>query len=313
MSTARLSENSRVQGILNRCRRQILLHTVLNGGALILIAVLSGLLLSLTLDFLLGLPGRARVILLGACVISTAWIAWKTLICRMLRRIPRNELGAAVDLSAPDLQESLTTLISLQRPEVTAGEAGSRVMREHLEERVVQQLQTLDLRGFVDNRKLLRRFGMASLVLIVALLPAVLWPDGSRILLARLITPLADHESATNLFFEVTDGNRVVALGSDVQIVAVPGWRSGTIGERPESVELVLESASGHADVLPMTFDEALNGFVGTIPEIPESLAFRVRSGSTLTRRYQLTAVAASDNPVSRPDRDATRLLWTGR
>ena len=311
MSAASISENSRVQGILNRCRRQILLHTLLNGAALILIGLLSALLIATTLDFLIGLPGIVRALFLTVCVGLTVWIAWRTLISRMLHRIPQKELGAAVDLSVPDLNESLTTLISLQQPGVSDGEAGSELMRDHLEERVVDQLRHLDPRGFVDSGRLLRRIGLASVVIFAVLLPVALWPEGSQVLLARLIDPLSDHESATDLYFNVENGNRIVAIGSDVQIQATPAWRSGTARERPESVELVLQSSTGDIEVLPMQFDETFSAFVGVIPEIPESLSFRVRGDGAVTRSFQLTAVEAP--ALQSAVMTATPPVYTGR
>ena len=132
MSSVTLTDNPEVGRLLNRCRRQIVRHTLLSGTATLLIVVIAYLLTAAALDYLIGLPATVRAILLFSFCLISGWVGWKFMVAPLKSSVSETELGAAIDLSCPDLNESLATLISIERPEATTGEAGSAVMRGRL-------------------------------------------------------------------------------------------------------------------------------------------------------------------------------------
>ena len=124
MSAGSLSQSRQVQRILDSCRRQILQHTLLVGCATLLITVTAGLLAAGLLDYLLGLPGWARALTLTGFVATVGFVTWRFLVQPLRSAIPLNQLGAVIDISCPELNESLATLISIKRPEATSSETG---------------------------------------------------------------------------------------------------------------------------------------------------------------------------------------------
>ena len=132
MSSVTLTDNPEVGELLSRCRRQIVRHTLLSGTATLLIVVITYLLTAAALDYLIGLPSTIRAVLLFSFCLISGWAGWKFMVAPLKSSVSETELGAAIDLSCPDLNESLATLISIERPEATSGEAGSAVMRGRL-------------------------------------------------------------------------------------------------------------------------------------------------------------------------------------
>ncbi|MCP4513017.1 MAG: hypothetical protein GY826_42205, partial [Fuerstiella sp.] len=157
-------------------------------------------------------------------------------------------------------------------------------MRQNLEHQVSERLSELRTREFVNPRRTMHQCGIAAGVLLVALIPVVLWPSGSQLLLQRLLTPFANLESASDLRFQIEEGDRTVARGSDARIVAKPSWRSGTVGTRPDDVQLELTAIDGRADRITMVFDELSGAFVADILNISESVSFRVSGGGARTK-----------------------------
>ena len=311
MSAGRISRNARVQSVLDSCRRQIFVHTLLNGVAILAICLIVGLIVATTLDFLIGMPSILRAIMLFAWLGVFAGVAWKFLIAPLMKSVPQKELGAAIDLSAPEMEESISTLISLQSPDVTPGEAGSELMRGHIEEQVTGRLNQLRSEGFVDTRRTLSRIGIAALIFAVALLPPILWPSGSKLLLARMFTPFGNLESATNLYFDVADGDRTVAKGSDVMIAATPKWRTADAGQRPDSVEVQLVAEDGRTDTLAMAFDEVSGNYVAELLNIAAPVQFQVSGGGAKTKLFRIDVVEAPE--ILAAVMTTTPPVYTGR
>ncbi|MCP4512168.1 MAG: hypothetical protein GY826_37860, partial [Fuerstiella sp.] len=140
MSSETLTDNSEVFQMLDGYRRRIACHVFLRGVATLLIAVVAYLVAAVLLDYLIGLPSTIRAILLVSFFLVCGWVGWKFMIAPMMTSVSETEIGAAIDLSCPDLHEGLATLISIERPEASVGEAGSAVMRGHLREQVAAHL-----------------------------------------------------------------------------------------------------------------------------------------------------------------------------
>ncbi|MCP4174031.1 MAG: hypothetical protein GY758_25040 [Fuerstiella sp.] len=311
MSSATLTENPEVGQLLSRCRRQIVRHTLLTGTATLLIVVITYLLTATALDYLIGLPATVRAVLLFSFCLISSWAGWKFMVAPLNTHVSETELGAAIDLSCPDLNESLATLISVERPEATVGESGSAVMRGRLRDQVAAQLGQIEFREVVNNNSARKRCGVAAALLVGALLPLLLWPSRSQLLMRRMITPYANLETAGNLHFNVADGNRTVARGANVSIAATPGWRTDNAGVRPEQVELRLTAATGHTESLPMTFDEIGGAYIAEISRIAKDVRFRVVGGGVRTELFTISVVDAPE--IQLAVMTATPPVYTGR
>lgn len=291
MSAAQPGHQLSVQRLLDRCRRQIFVHTTLVGLARIFTVAVGYVICAAIFDFLFGLPSEVRAAALGSFVLVVAVVTWKWLIAPLTTAMPAEQLGAAVDLSTPELNESLATLISIERPGTTAGEAGSMLMRQHLRQQVAQQLSHASPARVVDSGRTRRRCGVAGLVTMLAVIPFIVWPSGSELLLHRMVSPFSNLATVSNLFFDVSNGNRIVARGSNVEISATPKWRSGSSSTRPDIVDLRLIGANGQTEQLAMLFDAVGDRFVAELPRIADTVQYQVTGGGTTTEIFTLTVV----------------------
>ena len=280
--------------LLDRVRRRIRIQSALRGTAETVSILIAGVLLSCGLDYLLSLPGLFRLAFLAITLLLTGVIAARRLIIPVLQVPPADELGAAVDLEFPELQESVATLISIQQSRDT-NDASTRIMQERLRRSVEEHIQVARPSSIVKSRSTIRRCAMAGIALVIILIPILLWPTSSELLARRFVMPFANLAAASNLYFELPQGNRIVARDTDVEFTAIPKWRNGIPDKALTEVKLELRTASGMIDELPMLLNSEQQQFTAVLRSARESLRYRVYGGGAITEWFQLTV---GDPPV---------------
>ncbi|MEZ6123799.1 MAG: hypothetical protein R3C49_11560 [Planctomycetaceae bacterium] len=289
MSASEIPTPQTLPQLLDACRRQVRRRDTLVGLSIVVSVGLACLLTAALLDLCLGLPSTVRLVILGIFVTSTAWLIRNFLVRPLQRSISDELLGAAVDLSSPELQESLATLISIERPTAGPTETGADVFRRRIRRQVGEQLTALSPEQIVDHQQVRRWLAAAGTLVAVAVLPSLVWPSNAALLVQRIVTPFANLGTAGNLYFEVPDGNRVVARGSRVRLAAIPRWRSSDAGQRPQTA-FVEMSANGRSERQPLLYDEVTEQFAVELPQVPESIVYRITGGGATTEWFQLTA-----------------------
>lgn len=311
MSVTSVPQPAGMDELLRRCRMRIQVQTAVRGLADTVRTLAVCVLVGCVVDFLIPLPGTVRLILLMGFVGAAVTVFWRRLAGPLLKSFPAEELGAAVDLTHPDLKEGLASLIAFQNPELTEAEAGSALMRMRLCGQVESALRNVEERNVVTPRSMIRRCGYALVPILFVLLPVLFWPSGSQLLLQRLLLPLANLSTVSNLYFEVPSANRWVVAGSDVRFEAIPRWRTHAAGPLPQSVSVELETRDGHRDSLPMEYDESGTRFLATLPAVRMSLRYRISGGGFVSEWFDLN--------VAEPPRIVAVLLtetppaYTGR
>lgn len=288
MSATAVSQPVGIAPLLRRCRQRAQLQSVIRGMADTILTLAVCILVGCLIDYLVPLPGLFRSVLLLLLIGATAVVFWRKLAGPLLRPFGNDELSAAVDLSCPDLHEGLASLVAFQKPGVSDAEAGSALMRRRLQRQVEAALQNVDEARIVDPRIMIRRCGIALLPILIMLAPALLWPSGSKLLLQRLLLPLANLSTVSNLYFEVPDGNRWVVLDSDVTFTAIPHWRTTAAGPIPDSVRVELRTTDGRVDQLPMAFNEVESHFIAKLPGVRQSLKYRIVGGGTESEWFEI-------------------------
>ena len=302
--------------LLRSCRLRMLTHVAARGLADLLIIAVTATLLFGVLDYCISLPVAGRVIAFGLTLLAMTWVTWTRLIVPLTSSVTREELGAAVDMAFPELHEGMATLLSLSGDRATADEAGSRIMRQQIHRQVASQISHVSTSRVVDSAFTLRRCGFAVIAGLAFLVPCLLWPDGSQLVLRRLMFPLANLQAPTNLYFEVPDGNRTVATGSTVLFTAIPRWHSPAPGDLPTNVTVELTTADGMADTLPMLYDDGRQQYLATLPSLQQSLRYRIQSCRTQTAWFvlqaedapELTAVSLIETPPGYTGRPVTTI-----
>jgi hypothetical protein len=311
MSSGALVRVDGLQELLDRCQRLIRVHSLFRGLAETLCVLIAGIVFACVLDYFIVLPGFVRLGLLASTAIVTSIVAWRRLIHPVMAGTPDDELAAAVDLRFPELQESLATLVSIEAPTATASETGSLLMRERLQKHVQNQIRHVQPSAVIRSGTTIKRVALAVISVIAIAIPLSVWPSGSSLLMQRFVMPFANLAAATNLYFEVPDGNRTVATNSDVVFTAIPQWRSKVAEVLPTDVVLEMKTASGEYEELEMAFDESAGRFAVTIVDVRDSIQYRVVGGGAATEWFTMT--------VADPPRILSALLretpppYTGR
>jgi hypothetical protein len=311
MSSGALARVPGLQELLDQCQRRIRVHSLLRGSAETLCVLIAAVMFGCLLDYLIALPGAVRFALLAMTLLLTSAVAWKRLVTPLLTDAPRDELGAAVDLQFPELQESLATLISIEGPNATSGESGSILMRQRLQQYVTVQISDIRPAEVVRSRTTVQRVLLAVASIVAVMIPVLLWPSGSRLLAQRFAMPFANLAAPSNLFFEIRNGNRVAATNSTVLFAAIPRWRTEKAGSLPTNVVLEMQGVSGGIEVLPMLFDESETQYLVTLADVRQSLRYRVRGGGAQTEWFTLTV---ADRPrITSAVLHETPPAYTGR
>jgi hypothetical protein len=266
----------------------------LRGAGVVCAVLCAGVAVGVVVDWLFDLGVGTRVaILLG--VGAVAVISAVTAFLRpLVRRTSSAELAALVDTSFPDLRERIESTVELADPDLPESQKGSPLMRSLLMRETVRTAQGLDFGAAADGSSAFRwlLIGVMALLLLVA--PFGLSRDGYALMLSRFLTPWRNLERATNLYFEVAEGDRTVARGDDVTIKAVPKWRLSP-GRPPEYAWLNWQNSSGERDQRRMEWSASEEAYVATLPHVFTSFDYDVSSEGARTRQFHIDVVERPD------------------
>ncbi|MCX7421288.1 MAG: hypothetical protein NT013_17340 [Planctomycetia bacterium] len=241
------------------------------------------------LDFRMDLNPTAR--LAALCSIGTltgvALLSW--LAVPLCRRIGWAELAAMADKAHPEWEDSLTSAVELFDPSQPDSFKGSPVMRQMLLEQTRQRVEELDLERVVSSRRAWRsvKLGLAACLLLAA--PVFFAPSVYRQLWQRLLMPSGNWGTVGAWQIEVADGDRVVARGADIELLA-KATKPG-IAEPPKSLLLEWRDSVGTTDRRSMPYDAARQAFATIVPHVMRDLKFHVSVDRQQSRDYQVQVV----------------------
>jgi hypothetical protein len=279
-------------GRLDGLERRVRLLALVKGAGAAAVVITTSLAAGLLVDALWDLSPSVRVALLGTVGLIAAVAVWSQLVRPILLSASSAEVAALVEAAHPELQERLTSAIELGDPSIPERDKGSALMRELLlkqTRRAVAQVDVTDAAAAGAAG----RWGAAGTAAVAALFVPFLFMGGAYgLLLSRFFAPWENLERATNLYFEVENGDRTVARGSDVEIAATPRWRRGTEA-RPDEAWLNWRGEHAETDARRMVWNDARGAFVATLPHVFQPFDFNVSAGSARTRDYHVNVAEA--------------------
>ena len=277
-----------VQQELNGLRVHLRRTEALRGFGRLLVLGAGLLFAALAADFLLDLEAATRAWLLAGQGLLCLTAGFLGIVRPFLRKIPDEDVAALAERKFPELGERLTSLIELSDEQLPESERGSALMREMLVRETVRKVDRTDLPEAVNSSRAARPTVIGMVAVAAGLLWLLLFPDPSRLLLARLLNPLGNYASAGPLAFEITPQDCVVGRGSDVSISVSIGWQDAREEPVPEPVTMLWEHAAGHADQRHLRFDADANAFVAVVPDAQESFRFRVAAGGSRSKSVEV-------------------------
>ena len=222
---------------------------------------------------------------LGCALLGGSW--W-FVIRPLWRRRSWAELAAAVERDHPELKERLTTLIEL-RGDAEFGRVSSPLMRDMLAKQTVKAVSDVDFTQTLPAGRSLQRGALGLAALAVLLMPFLIPGERYSLAWSRLLTPWGNYAWGSRLGFEVLDGDRVVARGSDVALQAkLLGSQPSPETPLAASLEWVDDRGVAHRREMTWNADEAAYDI--TLPRVEQSFRYRVASQRAESREYHITA-----------------------
>jgi len=136
--------------------------------------------------------------------------------------------------------------------------------------------------------------GLAAVALVVV--PAFVRPHPYSNLWKRFLAPWADIDRIGRFAVEVSPGDKVIAIGSDLTVAATVRSRFGEATPRADAW-LEWTVAAGCPNRVKMATEPTGTAsgktFAVTLPKLAESLSYRVIFGSNTSRLHQINAIEA--------------------
>lgn len=262
---------------------------LLRGFGRVALMLSLGLAAAFVADYRWDLSASTRLAtLIGmGSIASLAFLIW--IVVPFFRRMSWNELAALADAAHPKWEGALTSSVELFDPAQAGSYQGSPVMRDLLLQQTRQRVDELDLEQVVSSRRAWQavRLGLAGCFLLA--IPVFAAPSTYRQLWQRLILPWGNWGTAGAWQIDVANGDRVVARGTDMELLA-KAERSGQV-EPPKSLTLEWRDSTGTTDRRTMPFDEGRKAFVTIVPHVMRDLEYRVVVEQQRSREYRVQVV----------------------
>jgi hypothetical protein len=282
------TENQQIQHKLHGIwrRQQRLFHS--RGACQALLWIVALVLFDLAVDWLLELPGWARVLLVCANVAILAWIGYQQW-WRFLRRYDPLRASLAAERVHPELNSLLVSYVQLSEKSETS-QYSSPQMTAAMCKQAVHTAAPMDFRGVIDFRQLTKLATFAAVVVLGFGVSTLFAGPFYRVLAIRLINPASEltYPTRTRIDRESITGNVTIRQGDPLELAIKVELDS----EVPEQVRLEIRYGDGPWERVVVTGDEA-GRFAYSIPQATGSFVYRFRAGDAKTKYFDTTVVPA--------------------
>lgn len=251
---------------LSQLRSRDRLVAVLTGVALVAVVGMTGLAVSMGLDFLLELPIAIRVVLLVLMVGGSGYFAYLRVLIPFTDPLPEDELALWIEREHPTLRSRLISSLQLAR-----APNGDPSLIAALTRETESLLAPVEPATLVKSEKLLKATVGAIGVLLVMTLVLSFAPGNTMVLLQRaLCVPGIEPPRKTQITL-LTDTHLIVPLGEDLTLSARAG------GVIPASGHLLQSNAAGVVQRFDLPRVEGTDEFSLTLKNLSESFQARIQ------------------------------------
>ncbi len=182
-------QSNQLLDALSSIRSRVKSLAVVTGLGLIVAAAMGMLLVAGVADYLLNLPGPARLLLIVAALGTLGYLIYRFVIRPATAKLTAGDIAGRVEITFPQFDDRLRSTVNFLTTEIP----GSDVMKDKVSDETAALAGNVNLGDIVVTRPLWRSIGLAavSVVAVVALALAV----GSQyrsISFARLLHPFGD-------------------------------------------------------------------------------------------------------------------------
>ncbi len=246
--------------------------------------------LAMTSDVMLELPPTARWIIWAVWFAGVALSVAGALVYPLVRPIAWNELAALAERGEPTLGERLTSAVAF----VHGPAHGSPELARCVVDDAADRAGRLDFKKQILKRGAVAWFLAGVLTSTAVVMPAIVRPEPFALIGKRFLFPWVGIERVGRFAVVVSPGDKVVALGSNVVIVASVRSRFGEPVRR-DAAWLEWVNSDGTTNREAMTAEPGSErisrSFASTLNGVSGSLSYRVKFANDASRRYALDAV----------------------
>lgn len=246
-------------------------------------------------DWRADLPGRWRVALLGASLLTLAAVAYASW-WRKLRPYDPARVALEVERLYPQLHSLLVSYVQFQDGEAARSAASPALVGAMLSQ-AEERAAALPFGKVVRFRSLWRLWLYALGAALAAAAAVGLQPGFARVFAGRMLNPNSALRYPTRTIFEETSGNMVVQYGHPAVL------RVLVSGELPEDALIRFEPEGEQADTLRVLPAEARTDgrreFRYCVEDLYRSFAYSFRAGDAASPPYRVQVVAAPHTEVA--------------
>ena len=208
---------------LRGLRRALRGRLLAEGAAWFVVAMVTAVLATLALDYLLRLDRPLRAVVMAVAAAGAAWVVWRQLVGPMLAAMGQAELALLIERRYPHLQSRLISAVQFHTSGVPAGESAAMVAQ--------MAAEANDLAGELDFSPVVERASMWRVVKIALCAAGLLaglavWRADVLRLWAMRNLALADVPWPQNTYLTVEGGPDFPVLRGDdltVEVTVEPG------------------------------------------------------------------------------------------
>lgn len=209
--------------VLHGIRRKVKALSVLHGVGVVLAAAVAVLLGAVVLDYLLNLPGGARLVVIVGGLGLLATVIWRGLLKPATAKLSLKDVAGRLEHAFPEFDDRLRSTVDFAEGQ---SDVESAVMKERTMTEAATIARSLDLSKAVSYRPVAEALGVAVVALAVLAGLAMVTPNYSRIAWSRLVHPFEAHPWPKRVQIEVAGklpGRVPVGQRVDVRVKLVKG------------------------------------------------------------------------------------------
>lgn len=236
--------------------------------------------LDFAVDWLLEIPGYARVLLLVINIATLAVVLHRRWL-RYLKPYDRTRVALEVEGRHPELESLLVSFVQLGSDAHTDASPG---LLRAMERQAIEVTGPLDFRDIINFGQLKRIFMLSAAVFLLFCGLSVNWSEHFQVLMLRLFNPGSQAKYPTRTHIAGSSGNLNVKQGDNAALHAkATGYvpQQGALFYRPKDGEWKkLPVVLNDRDELEYVFQNVFEGF-----------SYYMRIGDTKTETFSVTVV----------------------
>lgn len=246
----------------------------------VLVWLVALIVLDFAVDWLLEIPGWARVLLLAINVATLAVVVHRNWL-RYLKAYDRTRVALEVEGRHPELESLLVSFVQLGGDSHT--DASPALLRA-MERQAIEVTGPLDFRDIINFGQLKRIFIVSAAVFLLFCGLSVNWSEHFHVLMLRLFNPGSELKYPTRTHIAEHSGNLNIKQGDNAEL------RARVTGLVPQQGTLFYRPKDGDWKKLPVMLNDK-DELAYVFQNVFEGFQYYMRIGDAKTEPFSVSVV----------------------